>query len=326
MAVSIDGPVGGRLQRQNVTNNAKDQAKIIDLLTKIPKAQGGKKEEWPAPPLSGPNGSCPSFVADAIWDFQVFWKSKGAFHNIDGVVDPGMHTLAQLNLLAVGLVPPVPLPGPSIAPLTQNPKIKLDGTNAIDRSPPMNPWDWVRRTQATFDTLCSNSLGRQIVQGRHRTIFVEPYLGNDLNAHSYWGPAKNGTPEYDGVTFTADNFDRTQSDPGCRADEVLLHELIHVAEGHFGLYENVPGNELKYARSDFLTVIGTNVYSSSLSRGLRADHDKYKPMPSPYATDPREHVTLFRGNYQKVYHHTRALFNLFKNQPSPWNPFKLFAP
>src|SRR3954463_2460849 len=98
--VTIDGPVGLRFQRQNVKNNASDQAKVIDLLARISMAQGGKKEEWSTPPLSGANGACPSFVSAAIWDFQVFWKNKGHFHNIDGVVDPDKNTLAQLNLLA----------------------------------------------------------------------------------------------------------------------------------------------------------------------------------------------------------------------------------
>lgn len=322
MAETLDGPVGLRFRKQKVKSNAGDQAKVIGLLAKISKAQGGKKEEWATPPLSGANGDCPSFVSDAIWDFQFFWKSKGHFRNIDGVVDPGMNTLAQLNLLAAGVTPPAPPPGPSTpfkAPLKQNPNITLDGTKATERKPPIHPAEWVRRTQATFDTICSSALGRQIVQGRRKKTTVEPFLTDALDASAI------ATSEGEFISFTADNFDG-KSEPGCRADEMLLHELIHGAENHFGLYDDVASEPLKYHRSDFLTVIGTNVYSSSLGRGLRADHDKFRPMPPPYAADPGEHERVWHGNYQKAFNNNRALFNLFRNQPAAWNPFKLFTP
>jgi hypothetical protein len=47
---------------------------------------------------------------DAIWDFQVFWKAKGVFRNIDAVVDPNKNTLKKLNELAPS--GPDPEPGP----------------------------------------------------------------------------------------------------------------------------------------------------------------------------------------------------------------------
>ncbi|MDW6022830.1 hypothetical protein SAZ10_13785 [Mesorhizobium sp. BAC0120] len=121
MPVTLDGPVGLRWRKQNVTNNQRDQQKIIDLLWSIPTDKGGKKGLilsgiTVAPPLAGPNKFCPQVLADAIWDFQVFWKSSGIFQNIDGVVDPNMNTLKQLNLLASGgspaPIPPNPAPKP----------------------------------------------------------------------------------------------------------------------------------------------------------------------------------------------------------------------
>jgi hypothetical protein len=102
MAVSLDGPVGLRWRVQSVKNARGDQDKVINSLASIPEAQGGKKETWTVPPLSGPDGSCPKFVADAIWDFQTFWKKKGVCHVVDGVVDPGKTTLRKLNELAGG--------------------------------------------------------------------------------------------------------------------------------------------------------------------------------------------------------------------------------
>ncbi|WNJ89560.1 hypothetical protein [Bosea sp. 685] len=112
MAEALDGPVGLRWRNQNVTNNARDQEKVINLLTRIPASQGGKQEAWPVPPLAGPDRGCPKFLADAIWDFQSFWKSKRVFNLIDGVVDKAGHTIRQLNSLASGapINPPTPSP------------------------------------------------------------------------------------------------------------------------------------------------------------------------------------------------------------------------
>lgn len=108
---SISGPVGLRHRKQNVTNKAVDQATIIGLLAVIPESQGGKGTAWATPPIAGGDGSCPPALANAIWEFQDFWKKKGVFHNIDGVVDPGMNTLKKLNELSGG-GPPPPSPTP----------------------------------------------------------------------------------------------------------------------------------------------------------------------------------------------------------------------
>jgi hypothetical protein len=108
MAVSLDGPVGLRFRTQNVTNNTSDQEKVVRLLAAIPGSQGGMKETWgELLPLWGPDGHCAQDLADAIWNFQSFWKAQGVFHNIDGVVDRGMHTLAQMNQL-VSAAPSTP--------------------------------------------------------------------------------------------------------------------------------------------------------------------------------------------------------------------------
>jgi len=118
MPVAIDGPVGLRMRSQNVRNNSRDQEKVIGLLAKIPAAQGGKKDDWEVPPLAGPDGSCPKFLVDAIWNFQFFWRSKGVAHVVDGVVDPGMTSLRKLNELAAGGgdTPPTPV-DPQTLPL-----------------------------------------------------------------------------------------------------------------------------------------------------------------------------------------------------------------
>jgi hypothetical protein len=114
MVTTLDGSVGivkpGSWWRKGrVTNWARDQTKVIRLLASVSTAQGGQKERWTVPPLAGADGACPSHLGDAIWVFQQYWKTKGEFHNIDGVVDPGGHTLRKLDQLDSGLpVPPTP--------------------------------------------------------------------------------------------------------------------------------------------------------------------------------------------------------------------------
>lgn len=98
--VSLDGPVGLRGRVAKVKNSNNDQQKVISLLSDIPFAQGGKKDDWEVPPLAGPDGVCPQILASAIWDFQSWWKLAGLFKNIDGVVDPGGNTLRYLNIFA----------------------------------------------------------------------------------------------------------------------------------------------------------------------------------------------------------------------------------
>src|SRR5262245_59539672 len=100
MPAKIAGPVGLRNRSQNVSNNAVDKSTVTELLATISKAQGGKSEDWTQRPDVGPSGSCPAEIANAIWEFQSFWKQRGVFHNIDGVVDPNGNTIRHLTKLA----------------------------------------------------------------------------------------------------------------------------------------------------------------------------------------------------------------------------------
>lgn len=223
--------------------------------------------------------------------------------------------------------PPSPVPPePNTLPVafcTQNSKIVLDGATAVNRSPPMRPADWVNKTQATFDTICANPLGKQIVEAIHEQLFVIPFLKNEANAQT---DSKVffifGTWT---IEFTADVFDRIQSSPGARADEILLHEMIHMLEHNFDDYKDPADKSFQFDDLDFLTVNGTNVYSTAQSRNLRKDHRGFALMPAPFATDARAHMILFRANYEKAFDHNKALFDLFKNARASWNPFASFT-
>jgi len=113
--------VGMRGRAQNVRNRSEDQQTVIRLLAAIPNSNGGKADDWTTPPLAGPNGSCPRLLVDAIWSFQSFWKQRGEFAVVDGVVDPQRHTYRKLYALSKDPPDgPRPSPAPSTpdAPLT----------------------------------------------------------------------------------------------------------------------------------------------------------------------------------------------------------------
>ncbi|MBV8188092.1 MAG: hypothetical protein JO339_12695, partial [Alphaproteobacteria bacterium] len=86
---------------------------------------------------------------------------------------------------------------------------------------------------------------------------------------------------------------------GGRADEVLLHEFIHVLDNEYSQYIDAMG--FQFDGTDFLSVNATNVYSSLLGRRLRLDHHGSLAMPNdPYVINPRQHFDDFRANYDRA--------------------------
>jgi hypothetical protein len=62
MSVYLDGPVGRRWNQVNVKNSDQDQRRVIALLHQIPSADGGKKDVWMGPILSGGDGNCSPYL------------------------------------------------------------------------------------------------------------------------------------------------------------------------------------------------------------------------------------------------------------------------
>jgi hypothetical protein len=136
----ISAPVGIRFKVHNVANFQKDQQTVSDLLFKIPLQYGGKGPTragetgpWLVAVPGGPNKVCRKEIADAILDFQVHWKNKGVFHNIDGVADPDGNTIKLMEKLAGAPshpLDPIPKPGMPVIPETpETPKPKVILTN-----------------------------------------------------------------------------------------------------------------------------------------------------------------------------------------------------
>ena len=113
MAHFISGPVGTIRGSErpgwmpNPTNNFNDLNAVILLLRAIPRREGGRKEAWDdptkMPSISLSGSDCPPDLADAITDFQDFWRDRGAIQIVDGVVDPNGRTLVKLNALVAAL-------------------------------------------------------------------------------------------------------------------------------------------------------------------------------------------------------------------------------
>lgn len=106
----LQGSVGkARKPRTAPANATADQQTILDLLARVPSAEGGKREAWKdgAKPKAGTPPHCNPILADAIWDFQKFWLPKGGVKGDDGVVDKGGSTWNKLLELTE---PAFPLP------------------------------------------------------------------------------------------------------------------------------------------------------------------------------------------------------------------------
>ena len=143
-------------------NKTADQQKIIELLAKIPAAQGGMKEEWSATPLAGAPGLCPQYLGDAIYKFQSFWKANGTFHNIDGVVDPGGNTLRVLNTLVnVGVAAKA---GPRGLPPANTPDLSKTASGLRSMFPQPSRWQLTNAPGVSAGFIASGSVGQLDVQ------------------------------------------------------------------------------------------------------------------------------------------------------------------
>ena len=101
----IEKPVGLRQRKLNVTNKKTDQEFIISLLGQIKEQDGGKAEPWAdgkGPPALK-DGSIDKRLADAIFEFQVFWKDQGVFRFPAGVVAPGQNTIQKMVAIVMGM-------------------------------------------------------------------------------------------------------------------------------------------------------------------------------------------------------------------------------
>jgi hypothetical protein len=169
--------------------------------------------------------------------------------------------------------------------------------------------DYEAKAQAPFFPIADSRVGKAILGGLEqtgKTVNVIWKTRADSAAKNKddetlasrprvaCGPLRPNTPEpVLGIgtgrgSDTTIGFDPKQFDgsrgPGSRADEILLHELVHSLRSCQGLsdcerpdgiggYDNV---------EEFYAVLLANIYMSEKKRSpLRADHQEYRPLARP---------------------------------------------
>ena len=187
-----------------------------------------------------------------------------------------------------------------------NPNIELYPFGARHRTPPMSEQAWLQSVVRTLDTINANPLGRAILGLLKSRIVIHPWIPPYANANSE-------------VNFTPQTWDKGAERPGGRADEVLLHEFIHVLDNDYGNY--VDAQNFEFDKTDFLSVNATNVYSCLLGRGLRKDHHGFDFLPNQYFTNPRKHFDDFKVDYDLAKAAAPQLYNVLKGGSKLWNPF-----
>lgn len=183
--------------------------------------------------------------------------------------------------------------------------IELYPFGALQRTPPLSEQAWLKGVVKTLDTISANPLGRAILGLIKSRVVIHPWVPPFANAMS-------------DVSFTPQSWDKPER-PGMRADEVLLHEFIHVLDDDYGGYTDAKG--FQFDRADFLSVNATNVYSCLLGRGLRKDHHGHDFLPKEYFTNPRKHFDDLRANYDRAKAAAPQLYNVLRSGSKLWNPF-----
>lgn len=308
----------------------------VDHAHILPQAKGGKSgahvtaiqdalkkiranlPELGVPFISDASGTYGTSTADAVKKYKEARGIKRAGQPLDDIVGRMTITAMDDDLKAINATIPV------TAVCTQNANIILDGTTAPHvAGTKMSASEWIKETQATFDTICSFPLGRRIVGAVRESTRVVPFPDADISAATS-GPV-NGSWV---IKFTASHVKSIESKPGARADEVLVHEIIHVLDRRFRGYKNPEDRSMDWSGADFFTINGSNIYSQVIPRFLRKDHgvDHFALMPPRYESDAVEHLLIFHENYKLAFGRNSELFNILKSQQARWNPFASFTP
>ena len=209
-----------------------------------------------------------------------------------------------------------------------NAKISFFPYGSMQRNPPVSGDDWIRSVEATLGQICASALGKRLIGLIDFEVIIQCYISDDINAYN--SRRLDGWKDYvfrtSVISFSPQTWAATAGNPGERADEVLLHELIHALEDNFSEYTDSADGVLKFDKADFLTVNGTNVYSRLLGRQLRKDHGGFLPMPEPYNSDPERHYKVLQDNYIAAFRNNDRLFMAFSTAGGTWNPFRLHRP
>lgn len=174
--------------------------------------------------------------------------------------------------------------------------------------------EWITGIEKVIKYILANQLGRLIVNSLPGNVDIFPFLSGEQNANS-------------AVQFSPRNFSGSLA-PGAQPNEVLFHELCHIADGtaeattsvYPDLTDAATGQKFLYDKFDFFTVTATNVYASMRGRPLRKDHDDFRLMPAKFK-DFDKFWDFAQSNLTIVRNRRPVLYRQISALDAPWNPF-----
>lgn len=197
-------------------------------------------------------------------------------------------------------------PRPSIS----TPKLILNPAGAEQADLKTTGQEWVNGIEKVIKYIIANPMGRLIVNALPNNVNIFPFLSGDQNANS-------------AVQFSPKNFSGSLA-PGAQPNEILFHEICHIADGVLGTYvvlnDAETGITFQYDQFDFFSVNATNVYASMRGRPLRKDHWGFQAMPAKFK-DFDAFWALAKPNLDRLRAAKPVLYGQVSAIDAPWNPF-----
>jgi hypothetical protein len=198
----------------------------------------------------------------------------------------------------------------SARPSAFSSKLVLNPAGAEQSDIQITGQEWLDTCEKVIKYILDNQLGRLIVASLPGPVNIFPFLSGDENADST-------------IKFAPQNFAQNMM-PGARPNEILFHELCHIADGTLGTYVNLTDSEtgatFHYDKFDFFSVNATNVYASMRGRSLRKDHWGFQSMPAKFRDYDKfwefatTNLNRLKSSKPNLYGHVSAI-------DAPWNPF-----
>jgi hypothetical protein len=177
-----------------------------------------------------------------------------------------------------------------------------------------------------------------------RPLTIRPYLGTDKNATTAGdgagaiaegapfnqctaNPAQQnnvgtGTGSSIIIRFTPRLFDNPTG-AGDRADEVLLHEMVHAVRYMHGKARCRNSAGHMDSEEEVIAITITNMYSSEVGRPLRAHHGDYSVLQS----SPAEYIQQFEKELLSFWAGQESMCKELAELTQPWfNPFSILSP
>jgi hypothetical protein len=144
--------------------------------------------------------------------------------------------------------------------------------------------------------------------------------GSDVRIHftpDMWMPFSSGR---------SSRFSHPPTGPGTRADEVLLHELVHACRDMRGVRYRLGVNKHMDNEEEFLAVVITNIYLSEKGQtDLRASHRGYTILRDPDKFLDQTHINLQpRVLLERLRLAQFTLFQSLTEIDAPFNPVRQY--